>query len=262
MRTEKDRTQREQKNTDDTALYIEGRNAIKEALAAGTPIERAWILRGDEKAPVADIKKKLSDRGIPFKEVDRTALERMSRTGHHQGVIAKASAVDYSDLDAAFDLAAKRGTDPFLFMLDGIEDPHNFGAMIRTAEALGAHGVIVGKDRSAPLSETVVRTSAGAVWHLPIIRVTNLSRTIEDLKKRSVWVVCGDMDGTPLYDLDLTGPLCLVIGNEGHGVSRLVKEKCDFTASIPMTGEISSLNASVAAGMIAYEITRQRAGRK
>ncbi len=246
----------------DTALYIEGRNALREALSAGTPIERAWILRGDEKAPMADIKKRLSDRGIPYKEVDRTALDRISKTGHHQGIVARASAAKYSDLDAAFELAEKRGTDPFLFMLDGIEDPHNFGAMIRTAEAMGAHGVIVGKDRSAPLSETVARTSAGAVWHLPVIRVTNLSRTIEELKKRSLWIVCGDMDGAPLYEIDLRGPICLVIGNEGHGVSRLVKEKCDLTASIPMAGEISSLNASVAAGMIAYEITRQRAGRK
>ncbi|MCR4763201.1 MAG: 23S rRNA (guanosine(2251)-2'-O)-methyltransferase RlmB [Lachnospiraceae bacterium] len=240
----------------DEGLQLEGKNAVREAFAAGIPIQRLWFLKHDEKGALTGLKKQAADRGIPYKETDRASLDRMSKTGHHQGVIAMSAPVAFSEME---DIFARAGSeDPFLFLLDGIEDPHNFGAIIRTAEALGAHGIIVAKDRSAPLTEAVVRASAGAVHHIPIVRVTNLVRTMDELKKRPLWFVCADMDGEPVFRLSLTGPVCLVIGNEGHGVSRLVKEHCDFTASVPMSGKIASLNASVAAGILAAEIVRQR----
>ncbi len=240
------------------AFYLEGKNAVREALAAGTPLQRVWFLKNDEKGALVSLKKQVREKGIPFKETDRAALDRISKTGHHQGVIAQAAAVSFSSLEDVFANAEKKGEDPFLILLDGIEDPHNFGAIIRTAEALGAHGVVIAKDRSAPLSEVVMRASAGALHYLPIVRVTNLAQTIEQLKKRSLWFVCADMDGTPADQLSLTGPIGLIIGNEGKGVSRLVRERCDFVASIPMRGQVSSLNASVAAGILTAEIDRQR----
>ena len=253
-----DRMENRDKEREQDAFYLEGKNAVREALSAGTPLQRVWFLKNDEKGALVSLKKAVRERGIPYKETDRAALDRISRTGHHQGVIAQAAAVSYAELEDIFRAAEEKGEDPFLILLDGIEDPHNFGAIIRTAEALGAHGVVIAKDRSAPLSEAVMRSSAGALHYLPVVRVTNLAQTIEQLKKRSLWFVCADMDGTAAEQLSLTGPIGLIIGNEGKGVSRLVKEHCDFVAAIPMRGQVSSLNASVAAGILMAEIARQR----
>jgi 23S rRNA (guanosine2251-2'-O)-methyltransferase len=182
----------------------------------------------------------------------------LSATGKHQGVIAYAAAYEYAEVDDILEAARKKGEPPFIFLLDNIEDPHNLGAIIRTANLAGAHGVIIPKNRAAGLTATVARTSAGALNYTPVAKVTNLAKTIEDLKKEGLWFVCADMGGTTMYDLNLKGPIGLVIGNEGEGVGRLVKEKCDMVASIPMKGDIDSLNASVAAGVLAYEIVRQR----
>ena len=182
----------------------------------------------------------------------------MSTTGHHQGVIAYAAAYDYASVEDILENARQKGEAPFVFVLDGIEDPHNLGAIIRTANLAGAHGVIIPKRRAVGLTATVARTSAGALNYTPVAKVTNISNTIEELKKEGLWFVCADMGGETMYNLNLTGAIGLVIGNEGEGVSRLVKEKCDFVASIPMKGNIDSLNASVAAGVLAYEIVRQR----
>ena len=182
----------------------------------------------------------------------------MSQTGKHQGVIAVIAAYDYAEVEDILQKAREKGEAPFIFLLDNIEDPHNLGAIIRTANLAGAHGVIIPKNRAVGLTATVARTSAGALNYTPVAKVTNLSKTIEELKKEGMWFVCADMGGTSMYQLDLKGPMGLVIGNEGDGVSRLVREKCDFIASIPMKGDIDSLNASVAAGVLAYEIVRQR----
>ena len=190
--------------------------------------------------------------------VSKERLDQISQTGHHQGVIAYAAAYEYATVDEMLEAAREKGEDPFLFLLDNIEDPHNLGAIIRTANLAGAHGVIIPKRRAVGLTATVARTSAGALNYTPVARVTNLGNTIEDLKKEGIWFVCADMGAELMYRQNLTGPIGLVIGNEGEGVSRLVKEKCDFTASIPMKGNIDSLNASVAAGVLAYEIVRQR----
>ena len=190
--------------------------------------------------------------------VDREILDRLSKTGHHQGVVANAAAYDYAEVEDILNAAREKGEPPFVFILDGIEDPHNLGAIIRTANLAGAHGVIIPKRRAVGLTATVAKTSAGALNYTPVAKVTNLSATIEELKKEGLWFVCADMGGETMYNLNLTGPIGLVIGNEGEGVSRLVKEKCDYVASIPMKGNIDSLNASVAAGVLAYEIVRQR----
>jgi 23S rRNA (guanosine2251-2'-O)-methyltransferase len=184
----------------------------------------------------------------------------MSSTGKHQGVIAQAAAYEYAEIEDMLEAAAKKNEDPFIFILDELEDPHNLGAIIRTANLCGAHGVVIPKRRAAGLTATVVKASAGAINYTPVAKVTNISKTIEDLKKKGLWFVCADMGGELMYTQKLTGPIGLVIGNEGTGVSRLVREKCDFISSIPMKGDIDSLNASVAAGVLAYEIVRQRLG--
>ena len=185
-------------------------------------------------------------------------LDQMADTGKHQGVIAMTAAYDYAEVEDILEKAREKGEPPFILLLDNIEDPHNLGAIIRTANLAGAHGVIIPKNRAVGLTATVARTSAGALNYTPVARVTNMARTIEELKKEGLWFVCADMGGTSMYSLDLKGPIGLVIGNEGDGVSRMVKEKCDFIASIPMKGDIDSLNASVAAGVLAFEIVRQR----
>ena len=190
--------------------------------------------------------------------VKKERLDQMSETGKHQGVIAVTAAYDYAEVEDILNKAREKGEAPFVVILDNIEDPHNLGAIIRTANLAGAHGVIIPKNRAVGLTATVARTSAGALNYTPVARVTNIARTIEELKKEGLWFVCADMGGTSMYQLDLKGPMGLVIGNEGEGVSRVVKEKCDFVASIPMKGDIDSLNASVAAGVLAYEIVRQR----
>ena len=239
---------------------IEGRNAVIEAFRSGKTIDKLFILDGCQDGPVSTIRREAKKAGTLIKYVDRERLDQMSETGHHQGVIAYAAAYSYAEVGELLQRARDKGEDPFLFLLDGIEDPHNLGAIIRTANQVGAHGVIIPKNRAVGLTAVVARTSAGALNYTPVAKVTNLSRTMEELKKEGIWFVCADMSGQRMYDLNLKGPIGLVIGNEGEGVSRLVKESCDMTAAIPMKGEIDSLNASVAAGVLAYEILRQRMG--
>lgn len=237
---------------------IEGRNAVIEAYRAGRPIDKLFILDGCQDGPILTIKREAKAKQTPVKFVTKERLDQLSETGKHQGVIAYAAAYEYATVEEILDNARQKGEAPFLFLLDNIEDPHNLGAIIRTANLTGAHGVIVPKNRAAGLTAVVAKTSAGALNFTPVARVTNLAKTIEELKKEGIWFVCADMGGTTMYDLNLKGPIGLVIGNEGEGVGRLVKEKCDMVASIPMKGDIDSLNASVAAGVLAYEIVRQR----
>ncbi|MDE7223196.1 MAG: 23S rRNA (guanosine(2251)-2'-O)-methyltransferase RlmB [Acetatifactor sp.] len=237
---------------------IEGRNAVIEAFRSGKPVDKVYIQDGCQDGPILTIKREAKKHDTLIKYVSRERLDQMSDTGRHQGVIAVAGAYEYAQLEDILAAARDRGEQPFLFLLDNIEDPHNLGAIIRTANLAGAHGVIIPKNRAVGLTATVARTSAGALNYTPVARVTNLVKTIEDLKKEGLWFVCADMDGTRMYDLDLKGPIGLVIGSEGEGVGRLVRESCDMTASIPMKGNIDSLNASVAAGVLAYEIVRQR----
>ncbi|MBQ8592261.1 MAG: 23S rRNA (guanosine(2251)-2'-O)-methyltransferase RlmB [Lachnospiraceae bacterium] len=239
-------------------LTIEGRNAVIEAYRSGKPIDKIFIQDGCQDGPIMTIKREAKKHDTLVKYVSRDRLDQMSETGKHQGVIAYAAAYEYADVDDILKLAEEKGEPPFVFLLDNIEDPHNLGAIIRTANLAGAHGVIIPKNRAVGLTATVARTSAGALNYTPVAKVTNLAKTIEELKEKGLWFVCADMDGTQMYKLDLKGPIGLVIGNEGEGVGRLVKEKCDFVASIPMKGDIDSLNASVAAGVLAYEIVRQR----
>lgn len=237
---------------------IEGRNAVLEAYRADQPIDRIFLLDGCQDGPVATIRREARKKGTPVRFVTRERLDQLSETGKHQGVIAYAAAYEYAGVEEILDAARQKGEAPFLFLLDNIEDPHNLGAIIRTANLAGAHGVIIPKNRAVGLTAAAAKASAGAVYHTPVARVTNLVNTMETLKKEGLWFVCADMKGTVMYDLDLKGPIGLVIGNEGSGVGRLVREKCDMTASIPMKGDIDSLNASVAAGILAYEAVRQR----
>lgn len=240
---------------------IEGRNAVIEAYRSGKSIDKIFVLDGCQDGPIMTIKREAKKAGSFIKYVDKTRLDQLSQTGKHQGVIAYSAAYDYAELEDILENARNSEEPPFLVLLDNIEDPHNLGAIIRSAHQAGAHGVIIPKNRAVGLTSTVARTSAGALNYIPVAKVTNLSKTIEDLKKEGFWFACADMDGTVMYDLDLKGPIGLVIGSEGEGVSRLVKEKCDFVASIPMKGQIDSLNASVAAGILCYEIVRQRMGK-
>lgn len=229
-----------------------------EAFRSGKTVDRLYVLDGCQDGPVLTIKREAKKQDTIIKYVDKDRLDQMSQTGHHQGVIAVSAAYDYSEMEDIFALAKKKGEAPFVIILDGIEDPHNLGAIIRTANLVGAHGVIIPKNRAVGLTATVARTSAGALNYTPVVKVTNLSKTIEELKEKGLWFVCADMEGEVMYDLNLTGPIGLVIGNEGEGVSRLVREKCDFVARIPMKGDIDSLNASVAMGVLSFEIARQR----
>lgn len=237
---------------------IEGRNAVLEAFRSGKTIDKLFVLDGCQDGPVKSIIREAKKTDTIINFVDKERLDRLAGTGHHQGVVAQAAACEYAEVEDILKAAKDKGEAPFIFILDEIEDPHNLGAIIRTANQAGAHGVIIPKRRAVGLTATVAKTSAGAINYTPVAKVTNISKTIEDLKKQGMWFVCADMDGTTMYDLNLTGPIGLVIGNEGSGVGRLVKEKCDFVASIPMKGDIDSLNASVAAGVLAYEIVRQR----
>ena len=237
---------------------IEGRNAVLEALRAGKPIDKLYVLDGCPDGPVRTIIREAKKGDTIINYVKKERLDQLSETGHHQGVIAMAASYEYATVEDILEKAREKGEAPFIFVLDNIEDPHNLGAMIRTANLAGAHGVIIPKRRAVGLTPTVARTSAGAINYTPVAKVTNLKQTMEQLKKEGMWFVCADMDGTPFYQMDLKGPMGLVIGNEGEGVSRLIKETCDFVASIPMKGDIDSLNASVAAGVLAFEIARQR----
>ena len=239
-------------------LTIEGRNAVMEAFRSGKTIDRLFVLDGCQDGPVRSITREARKHDTIITYVAKERLDQMSETGKHQGVIAYAAAYEYAQVEDMLKLAEEKGEPPFLFLLDGIEDPHNLGAIIRTANLAGAHGVIIPKRRAAGLTATVARTSAGALNYTPVAKVTNLAATMEELKKKGLWFVCADMGGETMYRLNLKGPIGLVIGNEGEGVGKLVKETCDMTASIPMKGDIDSLNASVAAGVLAYEIVRQR----
>lgn len=243
-------------------LTIEGRNAVLEAFRSGKTIDKLFVLDGCQDGIVNTIKREARKQDTIINYVKKERLDQMSETGHHQGVIASAAAYTYAEVEDILASAKEKGEDPFIFLLDNIEDPHNLGAIIRTANLAGAHGVIIPKRRACGLTAAVARASAGALNYTPVAKVTNLAATIEDLKKEGLWFVCAQMGGESMYRLKLTGPIGLVIGNEGDGVGRLVQEKCDFTASIPMKGDIDSLNASVAAGVLAYEIVRQRLGEK
>ena len=237
---------------------IEGRNAVLEAFRSGKCVDKLFILDGCQDGPVRTIAREARKKDTIINYVAKERLDQLSETGAHQGVIAQVAAYEYASVEDILAKAKEKGEDPFIILLDGIEDPHNLGAIIRTANLAGAHGVIIPKRRASGLTATVARTSAGALNYTPVAKVTNLVQTMEMLKEKGIWFVCADMNGQRMYDLDLKGPIGLVIGNEGEGVSRLVRENCDFTATIPMKGDIDSLNASVAAGVLAYEIVRQR----
>lgn len=237
---------------------IEGRNAVLEAFRSGKPVDKLFVLDGCQDGPVRTIVREAKKHDTILQFVSKERLAQLSETGRHQGVIAYAAAYEYAEVEDMLKLASEKGEDPFLILLDNIEDPHNLGAIIRTANLAGAHGVIIPKRRAVGLTATVARTSAGALNYTPVARVTNIKKTMEELKEQGLWFVCADMGGTSMYELNLKGPIGLVIGNEGDGVSRLTRETCDFVASIPMKGDIDSLNASVAAGVLAYEIVRQR----
>ena len=237
---------------------IEGRNAVMEAFRSGQVIDKLFILDGCQDGPVRSIARESRKKDTIINYVPKERLDQLSQTGSHQGVIAQIAAYEYSTVEDILEKAREKGEPPFIFLLDNIEDPHNLGAIIRTANLAGAHGVIIPKRRAVGLTATVAKTSAGALNYTPVAKVTNLGKTIDELKEAGIWFVCADMDGDRMYDLNLKGPIGMVIGNEGEGVSRLIREKCDFTAAIPMKGDIDSLNASVAAGILAYEIVRQR----
>ena len=239
-------------------FVIEGRNAVIEAYRAGKTIDKIFVLEHCKEGSMNTVIREAKKHDTIINYVKKERLDQMSETGKHQGVIAYAAAYDYASVDDILEKAEQKGEAPFIIILDDIEDPHNLGAIIRTANLAGAHGVIIPKHRAAGLTATVVKASAGAINYTPVAKVTTISKTIDELKDKGLWFVCADMGGTTMYDLDLRGPIGLVIGNEGKGVSRLVKEKCDFVASVPMFGDIDSLNASVATGVLAYEIVRQR----
>ena len=241
-----------------TELKIEGRNPVIEAYRSGKTIDKLFVLDGCQDGPVKTITREARKQHTIISYVSKERLDQLSQTGHHQGVIASAAAYEYAEISDILQNAKDKGEAPFIIFLDNIEDPHNLGAIIRTANQAGAHGVIIPKRRAVGLTATVARTSAGALNYTPVAKVTNLVKTMEDLKKKGLWFVCVDMDGDVMYDVNMKGPIGLVIGNEGEGVGRLVKDTCDFTARIPMKGDIDSLNASVAAGVLAYEIVRQR----
>ena len=241
-----------------TENKIEGRNAVLEAFRSGKTVDKLYILDGCQDGPVRTIAREARKHDTIIQYVAKERLDQISETGKHQGVIAVAASYEYATVEDILAKAKEKGEPPFVLLLDNIEDPHNLGAIIRTANLAGAHGGIIPKRRAAGLTAVVARTSAGALNYTPVAKVTNLKTVMEQLKKEGMWFVCADMGGTAYYDLDLKGPIGLVIGNEGEGVSRLVKENCDFVASIPMKGDIDSLNASVAAGILAFEIARQR----
>lgn len=237
---------------------IEGRNPVLEAFRSGKTVDKLFVLDGCQDGPIKSITREARKQDTLINYVSKERLDQMSDTHTHQGVIAICAAYKYATVEDILEAAKAKDEPPFIFLLDGITDPHNLGAIIRTANLAGAHGVIIPKNRAVGLTATVARTSAGAINYTPVAKVTNLGKTIEQLKEAGLWFVCADMGGEVMYRLNLKGAIGLVIGNEGEGVSRLVREKCDYIASIPMKGDIDSLNASVATGVLAYEIVRQR----
>ncbi len=243
---------------EDESLTIEGRNAVLEAFRAGKTIDKIFVLDGCQDGPIRTIVREAKKGDTILSFVAKERLDQMSETGKHQGVVAYAAAYGYAQVEDILNAARKKNEPPFVILLDGIEDPHNLGAIIRTANQAGAHGIIIPKRRAVGLTATAAKASAGAINYTPVAKVTNLVKTMEQLKEEGLWFVCADMDGGGMYGQNLKGPIGLVIGSEGDGVSRLVKEKCDFVTKIPMFGDIDSLNASVAAGVLAYEVVRQR----
>lgn len=237
---------------------VEGRNPVIEAFRSGKTVDKLFVLEGCQDGPVRTILREAKKKETMVHFVAKERLDQISQTKHHQGVIAICAAYEYAEVEDILEAARSKGEDPFIILLDGIEDPHNLGAILRTANLAGAHGVVIPKNRAVGLTPTVARVSAGAINYTPVARVTNMAAAIDSLKKEGLWFACADMGGELMYRLNLKGPIGIVIGNEGSGVSRLVREKCDFIASIPMKGNIDSLNASVAAGVLAYEIVRQR----
>ena len=238
---------------------IVGRNAITEALKSGRSLNRLWIANGDREGSVKEILGLARDRNIKAEFVDRTKIEKLAAGHRHQGVMAWVAPVEYAELEDILAAAEEKGKEPFLLLLDELEDPHNLGALLRTADAVGVDGVLIPKHRSCPLSATVAKTSAGAVEYVPVARIGNIAQTLKKLKEKGFWVVGADMDGTVDYsESNMTGALILVVGGEGHGVSRLTKENCDFVVRLPMIGKINSLNASVAGSILMYEAFRQR----
>ncbi len=246
----------EKQDTERREDYIAGRNAVMEALKSGRHLDSVMIARGDRQGSIAAIAARCKEQGIPIKEADIRKLDAMA--ANHQGVIAIAACKEYVTLDALFEAAQQRGEPPFFIVCDELEDPHNLGAILRTAEAAGAHGVIVPRRRSVGLTSTVYKASAGAVEYVPVARVANINDALRELKERGVWVYGLDMDGEDWCSTDLTGAVALVVGSEGRGISRLVRENCDYVLSLPMNGRVNSLNASVACGIVLYEVARQR----
>ncbi len=243
---------------EEQSLTIEGRNAVLEAFRSGKTIDKLFVLDGCMDGPIKTILREAKKGDIIINYVAKERLDQISETGKHQGVIAYAAAYSYATVEDIMANAKAKGEDPFVIFLDNVEDPHNLGAIIRTANLAGAHGVVIPKRRAVGLTATVAKASAGALNYTPVAKVTNLSQTIEGLKKDGMWFVCADMDGESMYSMNLTGPIGVVMGNEGSGVSDLVKKHCDFVASIPMKGDIDSLNVSVATGILIYEVVRQR----
>lgn len=243
---------------EEDSFQLEGRNSVLEALNHNKTIDKIFVKKGEVEGTLKVIVAKALERGIIVQEVDKMRMEQMKRTNNPQGIIALCPAHEYCEVEDILENAKKRGEDPFVIILDEITDPHNLGAIIRTADAVGAHGVIIPKRRAVSLTAIVSKTSAGALEYVPVARVNNISKEIEKLKKQGLWIACADMKGTECFKADLKGAIGIVIGNEGDGVSRLVKESCDYSVKIPMYGNIESLNASVAAGLLMYEVVRQR----
>lgn len=241
---------------------LAGRNAVMEALKGSSRINRLMVADGSSEGSIRELIAVAKEKGVPVQFLERSKLDSMAKGIRHQGVLAQVSPVEYVELEDILSKAREKQEDPFIILLDELEDPHNLGAILRSADAAGAHGVLIPKRRSCPLSATVAKTSAGAVEHVPVARIGNIVQTIKTLKEEGLWVAGADMDGKNYYETDLTGPLLLVVGSEGQGIGRLVKEQCDFIVRIPMLGAINSLNASVAGSVLMFEVTKQRLSKK
>lgn len=237
---------------------VSGRNAVKELLASGRDIDKIYVQRGEREGSVRMLIGKAAERKIPVVEVERSKLDAMCGGSFHQGIIAMAAEQNYSTIDDIIEYAESLGERPFVVICDGVEDPHNLGAIIRSAECTGVHGVIIPKRRAVGLTPVVAKSSAGALEHMRVARVTNLSSTVDELKQRGFWIYAADMGGQKYYDTDFSGSVAVVLGSEGFGISRLVKEKCDFTVSIPLYGKVNSMNVSCAAAVILTEVAKQR----
>ena len=235
-----------------------GRNAVKELLSGGRDVDKLYITAGEREGSINQLLGIASERGIPITECDRSKLDAIAKGGRHQGIIAIAAERNYSSIDEILEYANEKGEPPFIVICDGVEDPHNLGAIIRSADCSGAHGIIIPKRRAVGLTATVAKSSAGALEHMRVAKVTNLASAIDDLKERGLWIYAADMDGSTYYKTDMKGAVALVLGSEGFGISRLVKEKCDFTVSIPLYGQVNSLNVSCAAAVLLAEVARQR----